>query len=95
MSGKSNQRLCNKFAIYLLLIIFINKPDAGTIRLDELDLSMMTSGWSVPQKNTSIDGNPIIINEKKIYTWDWNARTQYSFTGSAPKSPAVYRASGD
>ncbi|GAA4279512.1 NPCBM/NEW2 domain-containing protein [Aquimarina mytili] len=34
------------------------------IWLDEMDLSSMTSGWKTPQKNKSILGRPMIMNNK-------------------------------
>jgi alpha-galactosidase len=62
--------MTKKFAIYFLaglaLIAALISANAATVRLDELDLTAMTAGWSKPQPNLSITQKPLVIGGVKF-----------------------------
>ena len=47
-----------------LLLALLGVQAQNKIALSDLNLSMMTSGWSTPKANRSIDKNPITLNGK-------------------------------
>ena len=40
-------------------------PKARTVYLDELDVKLSSSGWRSTQKNKSVDGRPLKVDEAK------------------------------
>ena len=62
-----------RFLLVPALINFISFPfcinanqETRFVRLEELDITKIQQGWGKPQKNASVDGNPITINGKKF-----------------------------
>src|SRR3954454_6650740 len=57
---------------YLILLpaiavaISIQAEETKTIRLDTLDLKQVAQGWGSPQKNRSVDKNPLSIGGRKF-----------------------------
>ncbi len=55
---------------HIALLALLLPPLSGIgetkIRLDELDISTMTSGWGQPRVNLSIEGNPLIIDGRRF-----------------------------
>ncbi|MBN1902485.1 NPCBM/NEW2 domain-containing protein [Candidatus Sumerlaeota bacterium] len=52
--------------IFALAPVYIKAQGERIVRLEDLDITKITQGWGKPQKNLSVDGNPITINEKKF-----------------------------
>ncbi len=59
----------NSSLIKLTAVVFLGASffaRAASVRLDELDVTAMTSGWGQPQKNRSITQTPISISGGKF-----------------------------
>lgn len=60
------------FLLVFTLIVFVSAPFCikaegdRIVRLEDLDIAKIVQGWGKPQKNLSVDGNPITINGKKF-----------------------------
>jgi hypothetical protein len=52
--------------LFLAVLIAVPPASAEQIGLDELDLSLMTSGWQAPQANKSVAGEPLAIAGEKF-----------------------------
>jgi alpha-galactosidase len=50
----------------MVLLAALNPVHAGAVRLDQLDLTPMTSGWGKPQRNLSITQRPLGIGGVKF-----------------------------
>ena len=52
--------------VLLTLITYFPIINAQTIWLDKLNLSSMSCGWSNPQADKSVEGNPLLIAGQKF-----------------------------
>jgi len=52
--------------LVLFFVVCCYGDETREIRLDELDISKMTSGWNEPKANKSIEGRPISIGGRKF-----------------------------
>ena len=55
--------MCHPGAVLLAALIPAN---AATVRLDQLDLTAMTSGWGQPRRDLSITQKPLAIGGVKF-----------------------------
>jgi alpha-galactosidase len=53
-------------ACFAFLLTAVLPATAGTVWLDELDLSKATQGWGEPQKNKSVDRHPLRVAGKEF-----------------------------
>ncbi len=53
-------------AVCYLCVCVVLSVNAGTVWLSDLDISKMTSGWSKPLANRSVDGNHLSIGGRKF-----------------------------
>jgi alpha-galactosidase len=64
MKPTKNIKFFTAGLILLFSALVIQKSNAQTVWLDQLDLSAATQGYGVPMKNKSIDGKPLTIAGK-------------------------------
>lgn len=60
------KQILNFIIICSVVFMSFTNPDQNDIWLEELDLSLMSSGWGTPQINKSITGKPLSIAGKKF-----------------------------
>jgi alpha-galactosidase len=61
---KDNHSLICALTLCLLALFLADKTSAGTVWLDDLDVSLTTQGWGDPHKNQSIDGHNLTIGNQ-------------------------------
>src|SRR5580693_4177119 len=85
---KDNHSLICALTLCLLALFLADKTSAGTVWLDDLDISKTTQGWGDPHKNQSVEGNALSLQGK---TFDHGLGTHadsilYVRLGGAAKS---------
>ncbi|MHB8637004.1 MAG: NPCBM/NEW2 domain-containing protein [Fimbriimonadaceae bacterium] len=50
----------------MLTFLFLHSLQAGTVRLEDLDLSHITQDWGTPQRNKSVDGHFLSVHGQRF-----------------------------